>query len=204
MIHNNGSYKKKGINNFMKSLCYLIIYTFVFTIQNSCSVRNDTSNKYKNITKVSIDVYKSHKTILIDTIRFYITKKIKAYYPKENDSLTQIYIDTILYSPKKDRLAFFVITKNTNDKLLSKGNNNEFNYNATCFISDLNGVELNNIKWLSAYSLRRYASLEESSERIRKIYFTEFKGGEGGVFRYNIDDIRFWDDPNIWSDLRFR
>lgn len=178
---------------------YLAIYIFAFTIQSCCQGQNDTPERYKNNFIVSNYIYQEHTTVLMDSIRFFINKKTSAYYPNENDSLTQIFIDTILYSPKKDRMAFFVITKNSNDKLLSKGNKDEFHYDSHCFISDLKGVNLFNIKWLSAYSLTRYSSKEESSKRIREIYFKEFKGGQGGIFGYNLDDVRFWDDLNVWK-----
>ena len=116
---------------------YLVIYIFAFTIQSSCQGQNDTPEKYKNNFIVSNDIYKEHTSVLMDSIRFYINIRTSAYYPNENDSLTQIFIDTILYSPKKNKLAFLVITKNSNDKLLSKGSKDEFHYDAHCFISNL-------------------------------------------------------------------
>jgi hypothetical protein len=80
-----------------------------------------------------------HQEILKDSLRQFIKDHSLAYYPKENDSFTEIIIDSILCSPKKDKAAFFVITKNSNDKLLSGGNKNEYHYNAHCFIADLDG-----------------------------------------------------------------
>jgi len=186
---------KKEIISAMKGYNVLLVILCI-----SCQVSNTTPEKYKYKTTVSSVLYSNHKNILTDSIRLYIDEKRKAYYPKENDSLTEIVIDTIVYSPNRDRAAFFVITKNSNDKLLSKGSKDEFHYDAHCFIALFDSINFKNVNWLSAHNLTNYTTHQKTSERIREIYFKNFKGSQG-IFKYNLDDVRFWKDINVWGNV---
>jgi hypothetical protein len=166
--------------------------------------KSDTTPvKYRNHTTVTIDVYKKHMLILQDSIIKFIKEKSHAYYPKENDLLTEVIIDTILYSPQKDKVAFFVITKNSDDKLLGGGNKTEYHYDAHCFIADLkNNSFFKNIFWIRASSLSNYKNLNNAHHRIREMYFKDFSerkdGNNNSMYKYNLDDIRFWDGP-LWQ-----
>lgn len=159
--------------------------------------------KYKNNTKVPTSIYKLHQKVLKDSIRHFIKDKSLAYYPKENDSLTDIIIDTILYSPAQDKVAFFVITKNSNDKLLSVGNKNEYHYDAHCFTANLNkGSTFNDIYWIRAFNISNFHTLKKASFRIREMYFKDFNErldvNDSSLYKYNLDDVRFWGGP-IWK-----
>jgi hypothetical protein len=154
---------------------------------------------------VSTRTYRVHKEILRDSIKHLVTEKRLAYYPKENDLNTEIIIDTILYSPKKDKAAFFVITKNSNDKLLSRGNKNQFHYDAHCFTAYLKGDStFNGINWISASSINNFSTLEKTTFRIKEMFFKDFSKrqdvNDSSMYKYNLDDIRFWDGP-VWKTV---
>jgi hypothetical protein len=176
-----------------------------FFLLYSCSdAQNITPRKYQNHFIVKQEIYDRHKFSLQDTIRKLIEEKDGPYYPIENDSLTQIFIDTILYSPSKNKLAFFVITKNSNDKLLSGGNKNEYHFDAHCFIGYLDSdYKINSITWVIGYNLSNYKTYEEVSARIKQIYFKELStrtnNKDESTYKYNFDDIRFWEGP-LWHD----
>ncbi len=184
-------------------LFFLIAILFCNLCHGCTGIKSDTTPaKYKYKTLIKEDKYKAHTSILKDSIRFFIKEKKFAYYPKENDTLTQIIIDTILYSPKYDKAAFFVITQNSNAKSLNPGNANEYHYDAHCFIanySDSNNFY--NIFWLDQSSLSNYHNLGNTRRDIRDLYFKDFKTRQDGygnsLYKYNIDDIRFWDGP-VW------
>ena len=101
-----------------------------------------------------------------------------------------------------NKIAFFVIVKNSNDKLLSKGNKDEYHYDANCFIGQLKKDSTWSIIWLDAISLTNYPILDKASSRIREAHFTLFnrrKDKDGNSFyKYNFNDKRFWDGP-VWS-----
>src|SRR5450432_791520 len=177
------------ISNLFTLFNYLILSA-------SCQTVN-TPKKHENNTKVSVSHYLILKTKLKDSVRFYVDNQLKAYYPKENDSLTEIFIDTIVFSPKKDKIAFFAISKNSNDKLASKGVDSEFHYNAYCFICIISATTINSIKWLSVYNISNYDDERETSNDIRKLYFDELNTGDKNDAKFNLNDIRFWDGP-LW------
>jgi len=190
----------------IKEMKIWFLATFLFAkLCYGCNIigMDSTPVKFRNHTTVMPGVYKNHHAILNDNIRLLIKQKVDPFDSKENDSMTEVFIDTILYSPKKDRIAFFAITKNSNDKLIGGGNKSEYHYNAHCFIADLGSDSyINNIYWVRAFNLSNYKSLKEASERIRKIHFKEFKrrvDDKGkSLYKYNLDDVRFWDGP-VWK-----
>jgi hypothetical protein len=162
-----------------------------------------TPKKFKNNTTVFSAVYNSHKHHIEDSIYSFIKKGIKPYYPLENDSSTKIFVDTILYSPLRDRVAFFIISENSNDKLIGAGEIGKYHFNANCFIAYCGKADkIYNIEWLSAYNLSRYPSYREASKDIRIIYLNNFKGKGSSKLKYNLDDVRFWGDVNIWKTTK--
>ncbi len=168
--------------------------------QYSCS-SGRTPSEFLNKTTVSADIYNANKRVLTDSIREFILTNQSAYYPVDNDSLTEIFIDTILYSPSKDKIAFFVITKNTSNKLLSyKQGDKVYNYyDANCFIAHLkNDTTIDKISWIEAYGLINYKNQCEASKDIRELSFTENVRPNRNL-RYNLDDVRFW-NSKIWGD----
>jgi hypothetical protein len=179
-----------------------VFIIFYYCLALNCNSQNVTPNKYKYFNTVSLEIYKSNIETISDSIRNRIKSKQDPYYQTENDSLTEIIIDTILYSPKKDKFSFFVINKNSNDKLLDKGNKNEFHYDAHCFIGHLgSGYKIEDMTWLRGHSLSNFKTLEGTSKRIREVYFreiTERTNSKGeSTYKYNLDDVRFWDGP-LW------
>lgn len=156
-------------------------------------------------TQIPPHIYKFHQEILKDSIKQLIKEKSLAFYPKENDLFTEIIIDTILYSPDKDKATFFVITKNSNDKLLIGGNKNEYHYDAHVFTAYLKGDStFNDIYWIRASNISNFYTLEKTSFRIKEMYFEDFSKRHdvngNSMYKYNLDDIRFWDGP-IWKTM---
>src|SRR5258707_2392075 len=162
-----------------------------------------TEKEYRNESRVSSEVYREHATILKDRIRKLIEKNEGPYYPSENDSLTEIIIDTVLYSPGKDRMAFFVITKNSDDKQLVPGNKNESHFSAHAFTAFLDGSRgIHHIFWINVFSEGDDADVKTASQAIRMMYFKGFRErrdnkGES-IYKYNLDDVRFWNGP-FWK-----
>jgi hypothetical protein len=169
----------------------------------SCNSQNQTPGSYKYFNNVSKEKNKIIQNEIVDSIKVFIETKQEPFHPNENDSLTHIYIDTILYSPNNNKYASFIITKNSDDKLLNKGNADEYHYNAYLFIGKLKAdFNVKDLTWVDAHSLVMYKSIKEASLRIREVYFKEITDRKNlaneSTFKYNIDDVRFWDSP-IWQ-----
>ncbi|MEM6738287.1 MAG: hypothetical protein AAF620_19680 [Bacteroidota bacterium] len=188
----------------MKDILFipLLLIGFLGSCQQK-QVGIPTPDEFKYINTFTREGYLKDSLEINEKIERMINKKEGPYYVKEHDSLTEVFIDTILYSPHNNRIATFVITKNSNDKLLSPGNPNEYHYNAHCFIADrkVSGEEWN-LKWFRRLNFTRHETYNYVSEKIRYRYFNnlaQLKGANGeSQYKYNFDDIRFWDGP-IWD-----
>jgi hypothetical protein len=170
---------------------------------NCTNAQNQTPEKFKNNTTIPLVSYKKHETILIDSVRTLIFNKKGPYFQKENDASTAIVVDTILYSPDLKRFAFFALTGNTNNKLISGGNKNMLHYDGHAFIGNLDyNKNVLNVTWVRGFNLSNYRSLANASKDIRQIYFSEIsqRGNDKGqsTYKYNFDDVRFWNGP-LWS-----
>jgi len=151
------------------------------------SRQNVTPDEFRNKTTVDLPTYFAHKRILLDTMARYERLRYRPHNI-EMDSIGQIVIDTILYSPQKNKMAFFVIRGP-----ISGG------YNAHCYIGLLDDLKIENIRWLDFYNLSFYPSIEQASNRIREIHFTEFNLRQDSGLDYNLDDVRFWNDDDVWK-----
>jgi hypothetical protein len=99
-------------------------------------------------------------------------------------------------------VAFFVIAVNSNDKLLSRGNKNEYHYNAHCFTALIKeDLSFYNFHWVEVSDISNFYSLNKTSFRIREMYFKELSSREDihgkSLYKYNLDDTRFWTGP-LW------
>ncbi|HVX92807.1 MAG TPA: hypothetical protein VHA74_01700, partial [Candidatus Dojkabacteria bacterium] len=122
-------------NEGLKIIIMLLSLLITFCSLIGCKSSSDHPNKYFYRDTTNRETYKKYEAILFDSIKAFIKEKRGPFYPKEFDSSTEVFIDTILFSPDQKKLAFFVVTKNYNDKLLSKGNKHEFHFGANCFLA---------------------------------------------------------------------
>jgi len=188
----------------MKNILY--IYLLLIGFVGSCQqkqVGTPTPDEFKYVNSFTREEYLKDSLEIIEKIKVMFNKKDGPYYENGNDSLTKIFIDTILYSPDDNRMATFVITKNSNDKLLSPGSPNEYNYNAHCFIGERKEAEESwNLKWFRRLNFTRHKTYSYVSEKIRYRYFNNIvqlkKAGGESQYKYNFDDVRFWNGP-VWD-----
>jgi hypothetical protein len=191
------------VNEFIMIKKLNIFSSFLYFIFFSCNAQTGTPEQYKNKNNVSPNIYQNISQKILDSVKSRIFKKEDPYYPSENDSLTEVFVDTILFSPSMDKIAFFVITKNSNDKLLDKGDKNDFHFTAYSFLGHLDSIHnITNLLWVSGFSLFNYKSKIATSNRIRDVYFKEITKrtntkGES-TYKYNFDDVRFWSGP-VWT-----
>ena len=183
-----------------KSISFLFI--FLILSGGSCiKGSRPTPEKYRYVNSFLLEDYEQDSLRIVHQIRQMIDGNRRPYYSDGYDSLTEIYVDSILYSPAKDKIAVFVIAKNSNDKLLTRGDPLEFHYNANCFIGEKSTTNWE-VRWFQKMNFPYYRNYEKVSRKIRFRYFNnlvEFKGQNGNShYKYNLDDIRFWDGP-VWD-----
>lgn len=154
---------------------------------------NHTVIKKGDYIKDSVEIIKQLKNSLLNHEDFFHNK---AYF----DS-TQLIIDSIIYSPDFNKLAVFVITKNPVRRQLIPDKDYNWYYDATCYL----GVKKNDtisLSWVGPSFTNSY-DMNELSNIIRDSYFTDFSTKDTiGVhtYKYNLNDIRFW-DCSIWKEI---
>ena len=145
------------------------IFVFCICINGSCQNKSSgvpTPDDYKYINLFTKEEYTQDSIFVHSKIKEFIREEAGPYYVKEHDSLTEVFVDTILYSPNHDKMATFVITKNSNDKLLSKGDPDEYHFNAHCFIGRKKSVNRDwNIKWFRRLNFTRHDSYDYVSKK---------------------------------------
>lgn len=130
-----------------------------------------------------------------------------------NDSLTNIFIDTIFYSSDFNRIVFLTIVNNNFIKIhnrLLKSDSEYLNnsgvlprngqeFNGSCFVAERN--EKNNLfenaSSFSRYSYNDSRSYKNVSKLLRENCLSFEKESDEDSKTYNVDDERFW-SSDIW------
>jgi hypothetical protein len=178
-----------------------LVLLFVLTVLG-CEA-SGTTDQYLNKTAVSDSTYFADSTFFMQNIDSLIEDQASAFYPKSYSSTSQIFIDTIVYSPDSLKSAFFVILKKPNSSLLVSDNPKGFHFDAKCFLAQRDSIsEPWKVKWFRIMDINRYSEYESISSQIQKRYFEDLVKikDESGKSRYgvNLNDVRFWDSP-AWS-----
>ena len=176
---------------------YLISIVLILLLSN-CRADDKTPAGYVNNNKVENHIYYSDRTCLLDSVKEMLVAKRGPFYPQEDDSLTEVSIDTIYYDSTKNRVAFYVVAKNSNDKLIGGGDKHIFHYDAFCFVGYRTNKGFENVNAVSIYSSANFPSYAEVVHDISGFYIHNSKKllgyGDARVYPYGIDDVRFWDN----------
>lgn len=204
---------------FMKLsiIIFSVLLAFVFTnCQNKMKSKKPTPEKFKSIVKVPSLLYTNDSTYLAQVIKQEIREHTNAFYSKEYDISTKIFIDTIMYSPDFDKMVFFIINENKNANLykgmskeeavkIIKENNfapyddSHFNGNAYIGFRKSDSLAINDFFRIQTSRYQTYSNLKK---RLHQIFFEEYSAVDERGFEYNIDDVRFWSNKNVWEKIK--
>ena len=186
------------------------IFLFFLLALVSCNGNSQQQKTPKElISEVFVDkAAYSKDSIAIVTDLYQKMKKHEASFtnPEYYDS-TVLMIDTIMYDPSLNKIAVFVIAKNPTHRNPYSDSKLPYYYNANCYLgkrtySDSSAFEL---KQLGPFSLINFDDTKEIKQAIRDYYFLELStvldANNQPVFKYNIDDKRFWDSPTGWGRM---
>ena len=94
-----------------------------------------------------------------------------------------------------------MIAENPTHRQLMPDKDHEWYYNATCYLG-IRQSDTISLSWIGP-NFSNYTDRRSLSEIIRNSYFTEFATTDTvGLFtyKYNLNDIRFW-DCSIWQEI---
>lgn len=196
---------------------FTILLVFVFTnCQNKTKSKEPTLDRFKSTVKVPNSLYTNDSAYLVQAIKQEIREHTNAFYSKEYDIDTKIFIDTIMYSPDFNKIVFFIINKNKNENLYKgmskeeavkviKENNfapyDDFHFNGNAYLGYRKGDSLA-IKDYFRIHINRYKTYLSLKKRLHQIFFKEYSEVDEKGFEYNIDDLRFWSNKNVWENIK--
>ncbi|HRK83389.1 MAG TPA: hypothetical protein PLZ12_18240 [Saprospiraceae bacterium] len=176
------------------------IFCSLLFLWSCAQKREHIPSEFVYINKYYQHEYTKDSLSFVLEIKQWIENKKDPFYPEIFTKESQVMIDTILYSPDKSKVVFFVITKNDNHTLLRTNNPNGFHFDARCFFGlRSNSHDSWNIYRFRYFNVILFDSYEASSTRLREMHFQELasvKDSQGkSQFKYNLNDVRFWSGP---------
>lgn len=193
------------------------IYLFCLCVQLvSCQNKTVKLTPKEFISKVEV----SEKKYSQDSIKLteLIQKEIKEhkgdYYAKSYDEHTEIIIDSIIYSPDNKKTFFFIINRVENKKVYPDDLTPQeiekivketelpyegYHYEGKAYIGVREGVDNLIINNFFRINTAKYNTIKEVRTRLNQLFFEEYSAVNEKGYEYNPDDIRFWENKNVWN-----
>lgn len=186
-----------------------IIITFLFAL-SSCkgnSQQMETPKDFVNYVRVDTSIYfKDSAAILDDLYRKMKNHEASFTNPEYFDS-TELIIDTVMYDSSLNKIAVFVVAKNPIYRNPHSDSKLPYYYNANCYLGKRMHIDSSifELKQLGPFSLVNFYDTQEIKQAIRDYYFLELAtvldANKQPVFKYNIDDKRFWESTTGWKRM---
>ena len=185
----------------------IIFFLFALTSCKGNSQQLATPKAFLNVVKVDAVLYsKDSAAILADLYKKMKNREPFFQNPEYFDS-TVLMIDTVMYDSSLNKIAVFIIARNPTYKNPRSDSKLPFYYNAGCFLGKRQYTDssLFELKRLGPFSLANFDDTREIRQAIRDDYFLELatvldEKGEP-VFKYNLNDKRFWESPTGWRRM---
>ena len=176
----------------MKSI-FLLLPFLVLSCYNRDTSVSTTPKEYQYRSQIAKGKYQRDTAIIRSILIKMIDNQIKPLDKKTYDQGTDLFIDSIVYSPDQLRMIVFVISKNSTKKLLRIENDSMFYYDAfylSCTRESANAPI--KVYDYSGYHLIFFYNYSVISKALREYCFNRLMRNEGTEQYYNVNDIRFW------------
>ena len=197
--------KKKPIIFIAILLLLVLAYWYFKYVYGWMEFRKNTDTPKEFLSHVEIkkEDYSKDSIDVLKRLQYLLSNHQQSFYIKDYFDSTQLIIDSILYSTDFNKLAIFVITKNPTYRQLDPNKKYDWYYDGYCYLSVRRNDTLD-LNWIGGGYSNDYDTQDLSSS-LREFYFRMFaaiKDSSGLVskYKYNLNDIRFWDCP-IWREI---
>jgi hypothetical protein len=174
-------------------IVFLLLPFLVLSCCNGSRSVTTTPKEYQYRSQIAKGKYQSDTAIIRSILIKMIDNEIKPFDRKTYDKETDLFIDSMVYSPDQLRMIVFVVAKNSTMKLLRRENDLMFYYDALylfCSRESMNAPI--KVYDYSGYHLDFFYNYSEISEALREYCFNRLMRNEGAEQYYNVNDIRFW------------
>ena len=153
----------------------------------------DTPDQFLNKTVTKKEDYTNDSLKIVLKLKELLLQHEDFFYPRDYFEGTEIFIDTILYSPDHNRLAVLFITKNPTSRQLIPTKNEMWYYDGTSYlgIRQADTISLSHL----GTGFANFNDKQELSDCIRQECFRTFVSKdttEKYAHKYNLNDVRFW------------
>ncbi|HTN38483.1 MAG TPA: hypothetical protein VL053_15490 [Arachidicoccus sp.] len=186
---------------FVLVLGILVLGFYNFFIKGWYEFKKQTKTpkEFLNQTVIGKDSYSKDSAQLVKQLKVLLSNKVGFFNDSFYSDSTVLIVDTIVYSPKKDKLAFNIITQNPTAKQLVPDRDFKWYFDAATFIGIGDSSEFILQRIGSSYTNSR--DLRSLSKEIRQNRFDRFiTQNKKDDYEYNLNDVRFWNSL-IWESL---
>jgi len=185
----------------------LLIFIFFITACSGHSQRKETPREFINNVLVDSNLYSKDRNDILADLRLKMENHQASFSNPEYFDSTILIIDTILYDSSMNKVAVIVVAKNPtyrNPYSLSKL---PYYYNANCYLGKRTQTEKSvfELKELGPFSLINFEDQATIEKAMGEYFFLELATvldeNSQPVFRYNLNDKRFWQSPTGWRRM---
>lgn len=183
----------------------IIIVLLGLTSCNGNSQKLETPKEFINKVTVGASFYSKDSAVVAADLYLKMKNHQASFTNREYFDSTVLEIDTIMYDSSLNKIAVFVIAKNPTYRNPHSDSKLPFYYNANCYLGkriNLNS-DIFELKQLGPFSLVNFDDTKEIRQAIRDYYFLELATvldeKKEPVFKYNLNDKRFWESPTGWK-----
>lgn len=161
--------------------------------------KNSTPPGYKyKLEQYAGLTYTNDTTVIRAILTKMRNEKIKPFNLKMYDEQTDLFIDSVVYSPDQLRMILFVITRNSTSKMLRRENESSYYYDAYYLYCSRDSLkEPIKVYDYAGYRLSFFYHYPEISGTLRDYCFNQLLELDGTEQHYNIDDKRFWSSKDF-------
>lgn len=185
----------------------LIFFVLSLTACNGRSQKLETPKEFINSVVVDSAIYSKDKAMILDSLYMKMKKHEATFTNPEYYDSTELSVDTIMYDISLNKVAVFVISKNPTNRNPYSQSKLPFYYHANCYLGKRKYVDSSvfELKPLGPFSLINFDNKQTILKAIREYYFLELAAvldeNSQPVFKYNLNDKRFWDSPTGWRRM---
>ncbi len=185
----------------------LIFFILFLAACNGSGQKVETPKEFINNIIVDSATYSKDKAAVLDNLYIKMKKHEDSFTNPEYYDSTELSIDTILYDISLNKIALFVVVKNPTYRNPYSRSKSPYYYHANCYLgerkySDSNIFELNP---LGPFSLINFEDKQTILKAMYEYFFLELATvldeNNQPVFKYNLNDKRFWDSATGWRRM---
>lgn len=185
----------------------ILIFLFVFVSCNRQGQQLETPEEFINNVAVDSAIYSKDGAAILSNLYSKMKNHEASFTNPEYFDSTELLIDTIMYDPSLKKIAVFVMAKNPMYRNPHSDSKLPYYYNANCYLGKRMYVDSSifELKQLGPFSLVNFLDSQEIKQAIKDYYFLELAtvldAKKEPVFKYNINDKRFWESSTGWKRM---